>query len=121
MTTLTKNQLLTELNIKSLDNLTYEQVQYLHSKYKKRKKVVKKLNIDVTTDLYKNKYAVALKYVNGLLKNMGKKSINNLNMFIDIDRLDIISDRNRDLLKSGEKELYGPFEGYLSQVLCRFQ
>lgn len=93
-----KEDKLTALNIESYDGPD-EYIDILYENMIDNKKVQtdepKKVyvNIDKTTD----KYKILLKYVNGLLKNMGKEQIDDLTEFKNIDRLDIIKEKNRQL------------------------
>jgi hypothetical protein len=64
-----------------------------------------KSNIDTTTD----KYKTLLKFVNGILFNIDKKTIEDLTEFIDIDRLDIINDKNKQLLDNMSTKLFKCF------------
>lgn len=69
-------------------------------------------NIDTNEEdpLQKKKIELILKYVNGLLKNMGKEEIHNLIEFVRIDRIDILTEANTNYLESIAKELFPTFD-----------
>lgn len=56
-----------------------------------------------------DKYKVALKFVNVILSNLGKDSIDDLTKFKDVDREDIIKDVNKTSLDDMESELFSHF------------
>jgi len=56
------------------------------------------------------KYNVTLEFVNKLLINLNKTPINNLKNFKDIDRDDIISDINKNLVSDFEKHFFPLFD-----------
>ncbi len=62
--------------------------------------------IDKTSD----KYKVALKLVNKILKNIGKDEIDDLTKFVDIDREDIIKEVNKKALDDMEKEIFALYD-----------
>lgn len=106
---MTKEQKIAKLKKK---DVTFEKMSDLiiNKLYKEHvlseeQKIVKK-DIDKTTD----KYIILLKFVNGILKNIGKDEIDDLTKFVDIDRQDILKEENKTLLISMEKELFGPFD-----------
>ncbi|ARF11542.1 hypothetical protein Klosneuvirus_1_399 [Klosneuvirus KNV1] len=57
-----------------------------------------------------DKYKLALKFVNVILKNIGKEEIDDLIKFKDIDREDIIKDVNKTSLDEMAKELFNHFD-----------
>ncbi len=57
---------------------------------------------------------MALKFINEILKNIGKKEINDLTEFIGIDRLDIIKDINKETFERMEDKLFK----YFDKVKC---
>ncbi len=61
--------------------------------------------IDKTTE----KYKIALKLINKILKNMNKKPIDDLLKFMKVDRLDIIKPENTKALEDMENDIFGPF------------
>lgn len=90
-----------------------------HSKKNISNKVVKPIDDDDISDesnddvidlLIEEKNTLILKYVNGLLKNVGKNEINDLTEFKNIDRIDIISDVNVKYLGTMAKELFKLFD-----------
>lgn len=109
---LSKDKMLEELGVKG--DLPIEAIEFLYknrSKWKKEnstKKESVKVNkeIDKTTD----KYKMALKLVNAILKNLNKDPIDDLTEFKDIDREDIIKDDNKKVLKDMEGELFNVFD-----------
>jgi len=64
----------------------------------------------VTIDKNSDKYKTALKFVNGILTNIGKSTINDLTEFKDIDRMDIITNENTKLLSEMEKEIWEHYD-----------
>jgi len=56
-----------------------------------------------------NKIKLALKLVNGILRNIKKQDINNLNEFVNIKRNDILNDENKKLLDEMSMELFEVF------------
>ena len=62
------------------------------------------------------KNRLILKYVNGLLRNMGKDRITDLTEFKNIDRDDIVSDDNVKHLEAMSKELFKVFDKFK----CRY-
>jgi len=71
---------------------------------------------NVNIDKNSPKYQFALKFVNKLLKNMKKSEINDLTDFKDIDRDDIITEKNTEMLTKMENELYM----YFDKTLCGY-
>jgi hypothetical protein len=63
-------------------------------------------NIDKTTE----KYKVALKLVNSMLKNMNKPQITDLTEFRDINREDIIIDANKQLILDMGDEIWAHYD-----------
>ena len=61
----------------------------------------------------KQKYEVSLKFINSLLKNMGKPEIKELTDFKNISREDIISESNKKVLEDMAEELFVYFNKYL--------
>ena len=57
-----------------------------------------------------DKYKLALKFVNVILKNIGKEEVDDLTKFKDIDREDIIKDVNKTSLDEMAKELFNHFD-----------
>lgn len=55
------------------------------------------------------KCILVLKYINGMLKNAKKPEIKKLEDFVDVNRGDLISDANIQLLKNMENELFKIF------------
>jgi hypothetical protein len=78
----------------------------------------KVMNIDVTSgstlDKNSEKYMVALKFVNGILENINKSKINDLTEFNNVDRNDIIIEKNIELLTKMEPEIWKHY----SKVKC---
>ena len=66
---------------------------------------------DVTVKLEKDsdKYKVALKLINKILKNMGKEEVDDITKFNDIDREDIIKEVNKKALDAMNNELFKYF------------
>lgn len=56
------------------------------------------------------KYQVTLKFLNKILANLGKEEINDITEFKNIDRLDIISDINKDIFDDMKDEILEHFE-----------
>lgn len=63
-------------------------------------------------DKNSDKYQVALKLINAILKNMNKDSIDDLIEFKDIDREDIIQKENEEILNKMEDEIFKYFDKY---------
>lgn len=76
-------------------------------KPKKAKKLIIKSGppVDKTTI----KYKLLLEYVNNILKNMGKEAIDDLTEFKEIDRLDIIKEKNKEMLDEMAPTLFKHF------------
>lgn len=72
--------------------------------------------IDDDNELINNKNKLILKYVNGLLTNLGKGKINDLTEFKNIDRNDIISEANIKYLDTISEQLYKLF----GRGTCRY-
>ena len=113
---------LNALRLKSLNDLTEEQINMLYKSYRnnndnikvkkdKTKKQIPKL-IDKTT----NKYKITLKFVNKLLAKMGENQIEDLTEFRNIDRLDIIKHENKIVLEEMEEEIFKHF----NKVKCGY-
>lgn len=108
---LSKDDKLKELGITGVD-LPEEAIIFLYkNKYRWMKKEEqdeeeKKNNIDKTTE----KYKITLKFVNLILKNIGKEAINDLTNFKDIDREDIIKDENKAIITVMKNELFMHFD-----------
>jgi len=101
--------------VKLIDGLEDKKLEQLYNYIKRLnrkknstqiKKKVDRSNIDKTT----TKYKLLLKYVNGILKNIGKEEIDDLTKFKDIDRLDIIKEINLKLLDSMAPTLFKHFD-----------
>lgn len=86
---------------KSSSNLNNKMVQ---------KPVKKTVKDNVPVDKNSEKYKVALKFVNKVLENIGKESIDDLTKFKDIDRDDIIEDINKTTLEEMEDEIFVHFD-----------
>ena len=59
---------------------------------------------DIGVDMNSDKYKITLKFVNKLLENIGYKKINDLTEFKNINRDDIIKNKNKKSLDAMEKE-----------------
>lgn len=70
----------------------------------------KKENYDQLNNVYKDKYKIAIKLVNKILSNIGKKKINSLTDFKDIKREDIITESNKKTLEEEADELFKYFD-----------
>lgn len=70
------------------------------------------IEIDTTSD----KYKMALKFVNRILKNLGKEEIDKLTDFKNIDRLDIIKEENAKLVEEMTDDIFTCFD----KVTCRY-
>lgn len=64
-----------------------------------------KKKVDCTIE----KYQLLLKYVNRILKNIGREEIDNLTKFQKIDRLDIIKENNKQLFVDMNENLFKYF------------
>lgn len=115
------------LRVKSLKNKTKIKVNTKSksksgSKSKKKAKVLVKKKIDKDDDIENDedvndeKYQMVLKFVNGLLKNSGKEPIAKLTDFVDIDRLDIVTDENKEYIEEIADELFEHFD----RKACRY-
>lgn len=65
---------------------------------------------------FKEKYHVALKFVNNILANSELEKITNLTNFVDVDRQLIIAQKNEDMLNSMLEEIYY----YFGKRECQF-
>ena len=70
------------------------------------KLVVKLKSEDKEIDKQSDKYQILLKFINKLLKNIGKEEITDLTQFQNIDREEIIKEENKLLFKKMEKEMH---------------
>lgn len=96
---LTKQHIIQKIDSFDVDDILVLQKfidKLYYIKKNKEDTIKRKNNIDKNTD----KYKVLLKYVNGILQNIGKQPIDDLTDFKDIDRLDIINHNNILLLNS---------------------
>lgn len=106
--TLNDKDKLKAVNIKSLDDLTKEDIDLIYKAHMKKKKktIVKKKNnvkkIYEDDELYK----VILEYLNKILENMNKEPIKKITEFKDIDRNDIIHERNSKILDDMEDKIF---------------
>jgi hypothetical protein len=112
-----KLKALKQLKVNKLDDLPIEYLNYIYLGLKPKKQQKKKVDnvvnvVDKTTD----KYKVALKFINKLLKNIDKKEITDLTEFVDIDRLDIIKEENKIILEEMKGELFKEFDKHK----CRY-
>ena len=73
---------------------------------KKNEEDNKLSKIDKTT----KKYEVMLKFINKILKNIGKKEVDDIFKFVDIDRQDIIKEDNKKCIEEMKIELYENFD-----------
>ena len=65
---------------------------------------------DIGVDMNSDKYKITLKFVNKLLENIGYKKINDLTEFKNINRDDIIKNKNKKSLDAMEKEFLKYFD-----------
>jgi hypothetical protein len=65
---------------------------------------------------FKEKYHVALKFVNNILANSELEKITDLTKFVDVDRKLIIAQKNEDMLNSMLEEIYY----YFGKRECQF-
>ena len=107
------DDMLNELKIFSIKDLSPEQIKLLHSKYvvkpAKINKSSKKNNVPVV-DKNDNRYLITLKFINKILANIKKNPIDDLTKFQNIDRDDIILDVNKKTLSNMENEIYKYFD-----------
>jgi len=68
-----------------------------------QKKIIKKVGNNHI------KYIVVLKLLNVILTNIGKPNIDDITMFVDIDREDIIKEVNKESIIAMEDELFPLF------------
>lgn len=115
----TEQEKIKNMNIISVSDLSNEQIDVLYKHFLKNKKVVHKKNPNVNVDKDSEKYKVALKFVNELLKNMGKNTFGDLTEFTNMDRLNIVTDTNSQTLEKMEKDIFMHFDklkcGYYSK------
>lgn len=103
--------------IKFICELDDEDIIAMYKDYSEKSKkntidIVSGKNIEEdrkTSDESVNKSKLLLKFVNKILKNIGKSSIESLDEFKNIDRNDIIKDENKKALDDMEKELFAHF------------
>lgn len=102
-----------------LSNLTEDHIKQLSKEITKKpkKKSKKKKNIP-KADPTEDSYQVTLKYCNGILKNIGMDPITKLEEFVDVPRDKIISEDNKKLLKSMEKEIFACYRFH--KTLCNW-
>lgn len=96
------------------------------SKKKLSKKKSKVFDVDIDYDAiqiddrilknFKEKYHVALKFVNNILVNSELEKITDLTNFVDVDRQLIIAKKNEDMLNSMLDEIYY----YFGKRECQF-
>ena len=67
-------------------------------------------------DMKSEEYIITLKFVNGLLKNMGRAQISDLTEFCNIPRNDIISEKQVKLLEDMTEEIFSVF----NKVKCQY-
>lgn len=72
--------------------------------------VVVSQNINAKNDSRTEKYNILLIFLNKILVNMGKNAIDDITKFIDIDRIDIIKDTNKQILYDMESEIFKSFD-----------
>lgn len=104
---------LNDLHINKLGDLTTENIKLLYDTVKSNKKKINlKKNKVPNGQIDKNsdKYKIALKFVNKILKNLKMNQIDDLTQFKNIDREYIISDINKKTLTDMEKEIYKYFD-----------
>lgn len=105
--------MLNELKIFSIKDLSTEQIKLLYNKYvvkpSKNNKPVVKNNLPAV-DKTDNKYLIALKFINKILINIKKNPVDDLTKFQNIDRDDIILDINKKTLADMENEIYKYFD-----------
>lgn len=75
--------------------------------------------INENESLQEKKTRLILKYLNGLLKNIGKNKIQKLTEFTGIERNDILTEKNNMHLDSMEKELFPTFDRKACKYLPR--
>ena len=107
---------LNDLHINKLDDLTTENIKLLYDTVKSNKKKINlKKNKVPNGQIDKNsdKYKIALKFINKILENLKMNKIDDLTQFKNIDREYIISDINKKTLTDMEKEIYKYFKYFI--------
>lgn len=109
--TLTKQDKLDKLNIKSHSSLPDEYIDLLYREfvYKKEEEERKKnsiIHVDKTTERYK----LLLEYTNNILENMGRNPIDDVTEFQRIDREDIVTEKNKKMAEGMKKRLNKHFD-----------
>lgn len=61
-------------------------------------------------NVYTKKYNLILRFVNTILKNIGKDKINDLTDFKDISRDDFMVDENKDIFMEYQTEIFELFD-----------
>ena len=88
-------------------DLINKTLKTIEKKKKLKSEIAKKdrSNVDKTSA----KYQLVLKFVNTILTNMGKPNITDLTQFKDIDRDDILNEKNKEYYEEHEKEYLDNF------------